>query len=118
MAGGCLFLVMKKHRGAQPGSKQPASEKGRGQKGDDKKKSVRKGIYRESWLQLLAKAEKRDSNQREAENPLKRSSAHITRRGATGPKSGLPRQPGVGNPRTWEKHPKMVKVLALGEDSD
>jgi hypothetical protein len=56
---------MKKHRGAQPGSKQPASEKGRGQKGDDKKKSVRKGIYRESWLQLLAKAEKRDSNQRE-----------------------------------------------------
>ena len=55
----------------------------------EEKKSDREGIYRESGLQKVGKAEKRDSNQRETENPLKRTSAHIARRGATGPKSTL-----------------------------
>jgi len=38
-------------------------------------------------VQELGKAEKRDPNQRETENPLKRTSAHIARRGVTGPES-------------------------------
>lgn len=42
----------------------------------EEKKSDREGIYRESGLQKVGKAEKRDSNQRKTENPLKRTSAH------------------------------------------
>jgi hypothetical protein len=43
------------------------------------KKSDRKGIYRESLLQKLGKAEKRDSNQREIEKHLKKTSAYISK---------------------------------------
>lgn len=62
------------------------------------------------------KAEKSDSNQREIENPLKRTSVQIARKWVTGPKSVLTNGSWGGKSQALGK--MSPKVLALGEDSD
>jgi hypothetical protein len=69
-------------------------------------------------LTAVVRKSKEERLQRETENPLIRTNAHLMRGGATMPECPNKHKSGAGNSRLWEKHFQMEKVLALGEDSD